>query len=427
MWGRGEKPLVRRLHRRIAVPLRRCVVSSHRWVWCLLVLVSFFGCRGSTPLPPPGPVPPASKTFWLTRPELPAFTDDLDRESLHQALQRSLEYARRLQPGQTLSYGERQISGTILVQTLEAFQQVVATASTPAALQQAILERFHVLQSPGRDERGEVLFTGYYEIELEGSLVPSTRFPYPLYKRPPDLIDVEAKPSVPWPGVDRSGVLANQGQTNSYYTRREIDGEGKLRGRGLELFWLRNPVDGFFLHVQGSGQIRLPDGQVRRVHYAASNGHPYYSIGRVLLDEGRLPRDAMSLQGLRRYFRDHPEETTRILYRNPRYIFFRPVAQGPQGNLGLILVPGRSIAADQRLFPPGGLAFVQIQQPVLNAQGEITAWRPASRFVFNHDTGSAITGPGRIDLFWGSGAQAEMAAGHMQHTGKLFFLLKRAP
>ena len=148
---------------------------------------------------PPGSVPPASKAFWLTRSELPAFTDDLDRESLHQALQRSLEYARRLQPDQTLPCGERLISGTTLVQTLEAFQQVVATASTPAALQQAIRERFHVLQSPGRDERGEVLFTGYYEIELEGSLVPSSRFPYPLYKRPPDLIDVEAKPSVPGP------------------------------------------------------------------------------------------------------------------------------------------------------------------------------------------------------------------------------------
>ena len=274
-------------------------------------------------MPPPGSVPPVSKAFWLTRPELPAFTDDLDRESLYQALQRSLEYARRLQPDQTLACGERQISGKTLVQTLEAFQQVVAAASTPAALQQAIRERFHVLQSPGRDARGEVLFTGYYEIELEGSSVPSARFPYPLYKRPPDLIDVEANP----------------GQAGSYYTRREIDGEGKLRGRGLELFWLRNPVDGFFLHVQGSGQIRLPDGQVQRVHYAASNGHPYYSIGRVLLDEGRLPRDAMSLQGLRRYFRDHPEETRRVLYRNPRYVFFRPVAQGPQGNLGLILYP----------------------------------------------------------------------------------------
>ena len=361
-------------------------------------------------MPPPGAVRPESKAFWLTRPELPAFTDDLDRESLRQALRRSLEYARRLQPDQTLACGERQISATTLVQTLEAFQQVIATTSTPAALQQAIRERFHVLQSPGRNEHGEVLFTGYYEIELEGSLVPSARFPYPLYKRPPDLTDV--------------GIKNNQ--EGMYYTRRDIDGEGKLRGRGLELLWLRNPVDGFFLHVQGSGQIRLPDGQVQRVHYAASNGHPYSSIGRVLLQEGRLPREAMSLQGLRRYFRDHPEETTRVLFHNPRYIFFRPVAQGPQGNLGLLLVPGRSIAADQHLFPAGGLAFVQIQQPVLNAQGEITAWQPTSRFVFNHDTGNAITGPGRIDLFWGSGPQAEMAAGHMQHTGKLFFLLKRA-
>lgn len=119
--------------------------------------------------------------------------------------------------------------------------------------------------------------------------------------------------------------------------------------------------------------------------------------------------------------------TKRVLYRNPRYIFFRPVVQGPRGNLGLILVPGRSIATDQRLFPPGGLAFVQIQRPVLNAQGEIIAWRPASRFVFHHDTGNAITGSGRIDLFWGSGPQAEMAAGRMQHTGKLFFLLKPTP
>jgi membrane-bound lytic murein transglycosylase A len=350
-----------------------------------------------------------SKAFWFTPFALPAFTDDLDRESLRQALQRSLDYARRLQPDLMLPCGGQQISGTTLVQTLEAFQHVVAAASTPAALQQAIRERFQVLQSPGRDARGEVLFTGYYEIELEGSLVPSAHFPYPLYKRPPELIEIEA----------------NQGHTGSYYTRREIDGEGKLRGRGLELFWLRNPVDGFFLHVQGSGQIRLPDGQIRRVHYAASNGHPSSSIGRVLLEEGRLPREAMSLQGLRRYFRDHPEEATRLLYRNPRYVFFQPVAQGPQGNLGLILVPGRSIATDQHLFPPGGLAFVHMQQPVLNAQGEITAWRPTSRFVFNHDTGNAITGPGRVDLFWGSGPQAEMAAGHMQHTGQVFFLLKR--
>lgn len=397
----------------------------HRLVWCLLMLVSLFGCRGRPPTPSPGALPPESKTFWLPRAEPLVLTDDLDRESLQQALQRSLQYARRLQPDRALPFGGRQIAAHTLVQTLEAFQQVLATASTAAALQQALHERFEIVQSPGRDERGEVLFTGYYEIELEGSLVPSAAFPYPVYKRPPDLVDVATTPPTSRPGSERLSVPANQGLKRPYYTRREIDAEGKLQGRGLELLWLRNPVDGFFLHVQGSGQIRLPDGQIWRVQYAASNGHPYYSIGRALLEEGSIPRAAMSLQGLRRYFRDHPQETARVLYRNPRYIFFRPTAQAPQGNLGLMLVPGRSIATDQRFFPPGGLAFVQMQQPVFNAQGELTAWQPATRFVFNHDTGSAITGPGRVDLFWGHGPRAEMAAGHMQHTGRLFFLLKR--
>lgn len=391
----------------------------------MLVLVGFFGCRGRPPMPPPEARPPEPKAFWLSGAGLPVLADDLDRESLQQALQRSLEYARRLPPDRTLPFGDRQVAVSTLVQTLEAFQQVVATAATPTALHKALHERFEVVQSPGRDAQGDVLFTGYYEIELEGSLRPSAAFPYPVYKRPPDLLDVNPPPVMPRAGGEPLSVRVNQPTGGLYYTRGEIDGEGKLRGRGLELFWLRNPVDGFFLHVQGSGQIRLPNGQVRRVQYAASNGHPYYSIGRILLEEGRVPREAMSLQGLRRYFRDYPQETTRVLYRNPRYIFFRTTEQAPQGNLGVLLVPGRSIATDQRFFPPGGLAFVQMQQPVLNAQGEITAWRPASRFVFNHDTGSAITGPGRVDLFWGHGPKAEMAAGHMQHTGTLFFLLKR--
>ena len=369
-----------------------------------------------------------SQAFWLARPELPAFTDDLDRESLRQALQRSLDYARRLQPDRMLPFGERQITSTTLIQTLEAFQQVVAMASTPAALQQALRERFDVLQSPGRDAHGEVLFTGYYEIELEGSFAPSARFPYPLYKRPPDLIDAETDTVR---AADRRGPSGRAGATRASeariipvvksMVRAGYEGEGS-NSSGCAALWMvfscmcRALARYVFQMARCNGCITRHRMATRTT---ASAG--------ALLDEGRLPREAMSLQGLRRYFRDHPEETTRILYRNPRYIFFRPVDHGPQGNLGLILVPGRSIATDQRLFPPGGLAFVQLQQPVLNAQGEITAWRPASRFVFNHDTGSAITGPGRIDLFWGSGPQAEMAAGHMQHTGKVFFLLKRAP
>ena len=188
---------------------------------------------------------------------------------------------------------------------------------------------------------------------------------------------------------------------------------------------MRDPVERFFLHIEGSGKIRLPDGQTLQVGYAASNGHPYRSIGRLLIDTGQLTPDAVSLQGLRRYLRTHPQERAQILDANPRYIFFRPVDQGPRGSLDLVLVPGRSIATDARLFPPAGLAFMQTQKPLLNPNGTIVGWQPMSRFVLNHDTGSAITGPGRVDLFWGSDATAEIAAGHMKHPGNLFFLLRR--
>src|SRR5215510_11340591 len=195
----------------------RCAMRTwHRLVWCLLVLLSVFGCRSHTPMPPPEARPPASKAFWLTRAELPTFADDLDRESLRQALQRSLEYARRLPPEQALPFGERQITARTLVQTLEAFQQVLATASTPTALHKALHERFEIVQSPGRDERGEVLFTGYYEIELEGSLVPSTAFPYPLYKRPPDLIDVASTPPTRHAGGAPLKASMNQGLGGPY-------------------------------------------------------------------------------------------------------------------------------------------------------------------------------------------------------------------
>ncbi|MGE3541229.1 MAG: murein transglycosylase A [Candidatus Tectimicrobiota bacterium] len=352
----------------------------------------------------------------------------MDRDSLRQATQRSMDYARRLPQERLLPFGDRQVPVRTLLQTLETFQQLLDTAPTAAAFNRALHEQFEVVQSPGRNTRGEVLFTGYYEIILDGSLVASPQFPYPLYKRPPDLLDAGSVPATSRHGqASLSSSALPRTETAAYYTRREIDEAGKLRGRGLELFWLRNPVDGYFLHVQGSGQIRLPNGQIRRVNYAGSNGHPYASIGRILIAEGRVPREGMSLQSLRRYFREAPQEMTRVLYQNPRYIFFRQVDQGPQGNLGFLLVPGRSVATDQSVFPPAGLAFVHMQQPVLNAQGDIVSWQPTSRFVFSHDTGSAITGPGRIDLFWGSGPQAEIAAGHMQHTGSLFFLLKRQP
>jgi membrane-bound lytic murein transglycosylase A len=393
----------------------RCV----QWSSILLCLVIIFGCKAPT-AGPTDTIPP-----WLPRAERPILRDDLDQASLRQALQRSLEYVRRLPQDRSLPCGDRQISAAALHQTLTAFEQLLGQTLPAAALNAALYDQFDIVQAAGQDGQGTVLFTGYHEMLLDGSRVPAPAYPYPLYRRPPDLVEIDPGISqTRYAGERRVGRYV-EGKALPYFTRYEIDTDGKLQGHGLELAWLRDAVEGFFLHVQGSGQIRFADGQIMRVNYAASNGHPYRSIGRVLLDAGQLAPADLSLQGIRRYLQAHPDDRSRILGANPRYVFFRQVNDGPRGSLNLILVPGRSVATDARLFPPGGLAFIQTQQPRLNAQGEITGWQPLSRFVLNHDTGGAITGPGRVDLFWGSDAAAEMAAGHMQHTGKLFFLLLR--
>ena len=390
-----------------------------QWSGILLYLAVCVGCKASTGRPTD------TLTAWLPRAERPILLDDLDQASLRQAIQRSLEYIRRLPQDRSLPCGDRQISAAALHQTLTAFEQLLSQGLPAAALNAALYDQFDVVQAAGRDGQGTVLFTGYHEMFLDGSRVPAPGYSYPLYRRPPDLVEINPGVSQTRSAGERRVVRHVEGKALPYFTRNEIDTEGKLQGYGLELVWLRDAVEGFFLHVQGSGQIRFPDGHIMRVNYAASNGHPYRSIGRVLLDEGRLAPADLSLQGIRRYLQAHPNDRPRILGANPRYVFFRQVDDGPKGSLNLILVPGRSIATDARLFPPGGLAFIQTQQPLLNAQGKITGWQPLSRFVLNHDTGGAITGPGRVDLFWGSDAAAEMAAGHMQHTGTLFFLLPR--
>lgn len=358
----------------------------------ILLLLPFFSPRLAR----------AQKTnrIWLAAPHIPVITDDLDAASLQLALQRSMDYLRHLPATRHLPFGDRQVTVSALYETLAEFQTLLMHAATPSAMQAACAERFEIYQAAGREGHGRVLFTGYYHITVEGRLQPSATFTYPIYRPPPDL-------------------------RQPYFTRREIDLDGKLRGRHLELVWLRDPVEGFFLHVQGSGQVRLGNGKTMQVGYAASNGRPYRSIGQLLVKEGRLDRASLSLQRLRRYFREHPEERRRVLNRNPRYIFFQASDAGAQGSLRIDLVAGRSIATDARLFPPGALALIRTRKPVFDAQGEIVAWRPFVRFVFNHDTGSAIRGAGRVDLFWGSGARAEMAAGQMRHHGQLFFLLRR--
>ena len=198
-----------------------------------------------------------------------------------------------------------------------------------------------------------------------------------------------------------------------------------LEGRGLEIVWLKDPVDVAFLHIQGSGRVKLPGGKELSVHYKTSNGRPYRSIGRYMIERGFLAREEMSMQAIRRYLTENPEILEEVLNHNPSYVFFEEVGEGPLGSLGVLLTPGRSIALDPKVYPRAALGFISCQKPLVNDQGEITGWTPFSRFVLNQDSGGAIKGPGRADIFWGSDPYAELTAGHLQHDGDLYFLMKK--
>jgi len=192
--------------------------------------------------------------------------------------------------------------------------------------------------------------------------------------------------------------------------------------------WVNDPVALFFLQIQGSGKIRLEDGcheKVRtiNVHYNISNGHPYKSIGKYLIDNKKLSKETVSMQSIREYLNTHPDEVDDIFNYNPRYIFFEIVEKGPVGCFNLELIPGRSVALDRQIAPAGALVFTQTEKPEVNTAGKIQTWVRFSRFLLNQDTGSAIKGPGRADIFWGNGPYAELAAGYMKHPGQVYYLV----
>ncbi len=204
----------------------------------------------------------------------------------------------------------------------------------------------------------------------------------------------------------------------------EIDRDNPLAGS--ELVYLRDPFDAFLLQVQGSGRIRLADGSVKSVRFAGHNGQEYNSIGKLLVDEGKLSRKEVSIPAIRRYLSEHPGERKRILDHNPRVVFFTWGDEGnPQGSLGQELTPGRSVAIDNHTLPTALFGYLASRKPVVDSDGSILCWKPLTRFVLPQDSGAAIRGAGRVDLFLGSGTYARTTAGHMQEPGTLYFLLAK--
>ncbi len=376
---------------------------------------------------PPTPTPPEPETAEHTREtalvpvpveRLPLLFDDGDWRSLDRAIGRSVGWLKRRPAGTSFVFGPREVTAGALAQAYEKVRRWLAEEPSPETFAARMAREFEALESAAG---GEMLVTGYYEPVIAGSRRRTAEYRVPVYGPPGDLIRVDlGKFSERWKGQRTSGrVVGNR--LLPYPDRRQIRTSGLPRARVLA--WARDPVDLFFIEVQGSGALQLPDGGELRIGYAGANGRGYKSIGKLLIDEGLVAREKISMQSIRAYLAAHPEEIDRVLDYNPSVVFFRRLDGPPLGSLGLPVTPRRSIATDHRLFPPGALGFLITDLPAMGDDGRTVAEAPLTRFVLNHDRGGAIRGTDRVDFFWGRGPEAAERAGVMKQPGRLLFLV----
>lgn len=366
-------------------------------------------------------------------------SDDMGYGNLAAALRDNIE--RLEETGiPELRFGPDKITTENYIKSLEYLIEVIESGSDTGRIENFIKENFKFYEARGKEERGQVLITSYYEPVIPGSRVKTEKMSQPLYEVPDDLVKINLEKFADIPSGFRdlkefveSGNRVLYGRLESsewgtrnvivpYYTRKEIDGEGKLEGRGLEMAWV-DPIDAFFLHIQGSGTVRFGDGSELRVGYASQNGHRYQSIGKYLYSE--IPPEKMSKLAIEKYLREIDYIDMRnILYKNPSYIFFTNLEGKPLTSFGTEVIKGRTIATDPEYYPKGALAYMEFEKPEFADKDSLQpeTWHKTSRFVLDHDTGGAIKGPHRVDLFWGRGDEAERKAGVMKNHGRLLFL-----
>ena len=284
----------------------------------------------------------------------------------------------------------------------------------------AVFERWFAPRLVAGKSGPRGLFTGYYEPELAAAPEPGGAYREPLYARPDDLVTVRLADFRPRSGGGRLAGRVVDGALRPYFSRAEI-AAGALAGRARALYWAADPVAAFFLHVQGSGRLRLPGGARVRLGYAAANGRPYTAIGKVLVERGALARDDVSLQSISAWLRANPGAARAVMDANESYVFFRVLTgPGPVGSQGVPLTAGRSLAVDARRIPLGLPLWLDAPHP-------LPGRAPLRRLVVAQDTGGAIRGAVRGDLFWGAGEEAEAAAGRMRSEGRYFALVPRPP
>lgn len=330
-----------------------------------------------------------------------------DRAALLAAIDHSLRYLKT--PAATERYRQYPVPGITrdrVQRSLERFRQLLHQAKSPAELQAAVKREFVFYQSVGQDNQGTVAFTGYFEPTYKASRVRTAEYRYPLYRLPANFAR--------WP--------------HPHPTRAQLEGVDGLQGsqgrlRGLELVWLRDRLEAFLIQVQGSARLQMTDGGTMSVGYAGKTDQPYIGVGKALVKDGKMRLEDLTLPTLIQYFRQHPEAINQYLPRNRSFVFFRPTGGAPAtGYLGVPVTAERSIATDKSIMPPGALALIQTQIPRISGSGQLKN-HFVNRYTLNQDTGSAIQGPGRVDIFMGTGPQAEARAGRLVSNGQLYYLL----
>jgi membrane-bound lytic murein transglycosylase A len=378
--------------------------------------VFFIGCRTEPqpePLKPPydNPLPPGQSALRkITNPyQSPDFTlACIDLRGLRDSIENSLNYMSK--PSSKQFFPVDDITHHRAVRSLEAFAELLDGGLTGPALNQAVNDKFDVYISVGCDDRGTVLFTGYYTPIFDGSENPDERFRYPLYNQPPDLVK----------GANGEilGRRTADGTIIEYPPRAVIERTQILRGK--ELIWLTDPFEAYIAHVQGSAKIRLPDGTLQTVGYAANNGYEYRSISQQMVSDGVIGRDQLSLAAMIDYFKRHQDQVARYTGLNPRFVFFRKEQGSPRGSLNVPVTAYRTVATDKSIFPRASITYITTTLPK-HSGGQIVN-ELYSGFALDQDTGGAIRAPGRCDVYMGVGDAAGQLAGQTYQEGKLYYL-----
>lgn len=306
-----------------------------------------------------------------------------------------------------------------------AVQDVPDTADTSAV--RRFFEQYFMPWQATNGSKQEGLLTGYYEIALQGSRTRSERYSVPLLGLPDDIISADLGAfREEWKGKTVLGRV--EGKTFIPYHDRTAIEEGALDNQDLELVWVDSAAEAFFLHIQGSGRVMMDDGTEVRVGYAGKNGHPYRSLGRILVDEGQMKLEDVTAPAIFEWLATHPQEGAELMRRNPSYVFFRELeGEGPIGAQGVALVPEHALAVDRKFWPLGVPVWVETTLPPMVStmpEGGVVA-KPYQQLMVMQDTGGAIRGPLRGDVFFGHGERAAYLAGHMKQRGRWTVLLPR--